>query len=84
MKKLRTVRGILSVSLSMLVSMLFVYGTAQGATTISSNISTGGTLAVTGASTLTGDVTASADLTVTSGARIGTGSTGDHLTALAG
>ncbi|MEK9170539.1 MAG: hypothetical protein AAB674_02735, partial [Patescibacteria group bacterium] len=39
---------------SVVVSLLVVWGAVSGATTISSNITTGGTLDVTGASTLTG------------------------------
>ncbi|MDP3989092.1 MAG: hypothetical protein Q8P93_02565 [bacterium] len=60
-----------------------------GASTLTGNVTAEGTLAVTGASTLTGAVTTVAaatvgtDLTVTSGARVGTGSTGGHITALA-
>lgn len=41
-------------TIAVVAGVLFVVGTATAATTISTNISTGGTLAVTGASTLTG------------------------------
>jgi len=46
-----------AMALAIIVGVLFVVGSVQAATTISSNISTGGTLSVTGASTLSGDVT---------------------------
>ena len=68
---------------------VFVFAVTFAATTISTSINTGGTLTVTDTSTLTGAVTTGAaatvgtDLTVTSGARIGTGSLGGHITALA-
>ncbi len=64
-------------------------GGSVWATSIGTDLTVSGTATVDGASTLTGAVTASAavtvgtDLTVTSGARVGTGSTADHLTALA-
>ncbi len=85
----------------------FVVAGVVSATTIGTNVSTAGTLEVTGVSTLTGAVTAGGaltvtgvstltgavttaaattvgtDLTVTSGARVGTGSDGGHITALA-
>jgi len=47
------------------LSVLLLASPAFAATTISDNISTGGTLAVTGASTLTGNVTAEGTLAVT-------------------
>ena len=47
----------LVVSLSVVLSLLVVWAAASGATTISTNISTGGTLTVSDASTLTGLVT---------------------------
>ena len=65
------------------LAIAFVALSASAASTISTNITTNGTLTVDGASTLTGNVTAGADLTVTSGARVGTGSTGTNITALA-
>lgn len=43
-----------SVIISVLVSFLFVSMSVYGATTVSTNLSTGGTLSVTGLSTLTG------------------------------
>ncbi len=51
--------------ISIILSVLFVVTVVQAATTISTNISTGGTLSVTGASTLTGNVTAAGTLAVT-------------------
>src|SRR3989344_506701 len=56
----------LTVVASGLVSVLFVAGIAYSATTIDTNINTGGTLTVSGASTLTGNVTMSGTLGVTS------------------
>ncbi len=47
-------RSVLLVGLSVLCAVLFVAMTAWASTTISTDISTGGTLSVTGASTLTG------------------------------
>jgi len=55
---------ILSVVLAVVFGVLFVTLVANAVTTISTNIVTGGTLAVTGASTLTGNVTAEGTLTV--------------------
>lgn len=46
--------ALLKMTIAVVAGVLFVVGTATAATTISTNISTGGTLAVTGASTLTG------------------------------
>ena len=77
------------IALSVFVSFVFVFAVTYAATTISTNISTGGTLTVDTTSTLTGAVATGAaatigtDLTVTSGARVGTGSLGGHITALA-
>ena len=71
-------------ALAVALSVFLVVAIVEAATTISTNIVTGGTLQVDTTSTLTGDVTAGADLIVTSGARVGTGSDGTHLTALAG
>lgn len=51
--------------------------------TVTNALSVTGTSALTGAVTTTGAATVGTDLTVTSGARVGTGSTGTHLTALA-
>jgi len=65
------------------LALAFVALSASAASTISTNITTNGSLTVDTTSTLTGNVTAGADLTVTSGARIGTGSTGTNITALA-
>jgi hypothetical protein len=56
MRKLRN-RNFLSVFLSVVVSFVFVAVVASAATTISTNINTGGTLTVSGASTLNGSVT---------------------------
>src|SRR5579864_8456819 len=49
---------------SIILSVLVVSAIASAATTISTNISTGGTLAVTGASTLTGGFLSTASSTV--------------------
>jgi len=46
--------ALLRMTIAVVAGVLLVVGTAGAATTISTNISTGGTLAVTGASTLTG------------------------------
>ncbi|MDO8594718.1 MAG: hypothetical protein Q7R93_04375 [bacterium] len=45
-------KGVVSVTLSVICSVLFITIVAEGATTISTNISTGGSLTVTGATTL--------------------------------
>lgn len=55
----------LSIVLSVVFSFLFVFVGVNAATTISTNIVTGGTLTVTGASTLTGAATLSSTLGVT-------------------
>ncbi len=60
-----TSRGPVSVTLAVVLSVLVVTATVGAATTISTNINTGGTLVVTGASTLTGNVAAEGTLTVT-------------------
>lgn len=53
-------------AVALVVMFVFAFvSVVQAATTISTNISTGGTLAVTGASTLTGAVTMSSTLAVT-------------------
>lgn len=57
-----------TVALSLVFSLLFIAVSVGAATTISTSITTGGTLSVTGASTLTGNVTASGDLAVTGNA----------------
>lgn len=57
--------GPVSTILSVTLSVLFVVTAVQAATTISTNISTDGTLSVTGASTLTGNITAAGTLGVT-------------------
>ncbi|MCK4386713.1 MAG: hypothetical protein KAV41_01350 [Candidatus Pacebacteria bacterium] len=67
-KKFFTNKGPVSVVLAVVLSVLFVVGIVEAATTISANINTAGTLTVTGTSTLTGAVTATAG--VTSGANI--------------
>src|SRR3989338_3645732 len=53
------------VALSVFVSFVFVFAVTYAATTISTNISTGGTLTVSDTSTLTGAVTMSSTLGVT-------------------
>ena len=55
----------LLISLVVIFALSMAVTNAMAATTISTNISTGGTLAVTGASTLTGNVTAAGTLAVT-------------------
>lgn len=45
-------KGVIPVTLSVVFSVFFVVAVVQGATTISTNVSTGGTLAVTGLSSL--------------------------------
>src|SRR3989338_2640445 len=71
------------VALSVFVSFVFVFAVTYAATTISTSISTGGTLTVNDTSTLTGAVTLGTDLTVTSGTRVGADASGGHITALA-
>ena len=61
-------RGPVSVASSVILSVLFVTGLVSAATTISTNISTAGTLTVDTTSTLTGLVTTTAG--ITSGADI--------------
>ncbi len=75
-------RGPVSVGLAVIVSVLFVTGIVNAATTISTNINTGGTLTVTGASTL-GTVTATSinGNTITTGTGVLTLATGKTLTA---
>ena len=68
---------------SVFVSFVFVFAVTYAATTISTSISTGGTLTVSDTSTLTGAVTLGTDLTVTSGTRVGADASGGHITALA-
>ncbi|MBI2047688.1 MAG: hypothetical protein HYT27_00970 [Parcubacteria group bacterium] len=63
--KLLTNRNFYSVALAVVVSFVLVAIMVSAATTISTNISTGGTLSVTGNSTLTGDVFATSTLAVT-------------------
>lgn len=70
-------KGPLSVFLSVVCSVLLVVAVAEAATTISTNINTGGTLTVTGASSLTGVV----DLYGTK-MNLGTGSATTTLTAI--
>ncbi len=55
-----------SVIISVVISFLFVSMGVYGATTVSTNLSTGGTLAVTGLSTLTGGFISAASSTVSS------------------
>ena len=71
------------IALSVFVSFVFVFAVTYAATTISTSISTGGTLTVNDTSTLTGAVTLGTDLTVTSGTRVGADASGGHITALA-
>ena len=76
-------QNVYTTALAVGLALAFVALSASAASTISTNITTNGSLTVDTTSTLTGNVTAGADLTVTSGARIGTGSTGTNITALA-
>lgn len=55
----------LSVLLSVTVSVFSVAAIGYAATTISTNVNTGGTLTVTGTSTLTGDISAAGNLALT-------------------
>ena len=71
------------IALSVFVSFVFVFAVTYAATTISTSISTGGTLTVSDTSSLTGAVTLGTDLTVTSGTRVGADASGGHITALA-
>src|SRR3989338_7270537 len=71
------------IALSVFVSFVFVFAVTYAATTISTSISTGGTLTVNDISTLTGAVTLGTDLTVTSGTRVGADASGGHISALA-
>ena len=65
MKNLHSKKGLLfNALLSSALTALFVTATVSAATTISTNINTGGTLTVTGASTLTGAVTTAGDVTL--------------------
>lgn len=54
-----------AVLLSVVVTVFMVFSLVSGATTISTNINTAGTLTVSGASTLTGTVSAGGALSVT-------------------
>ena len=65
MKKLIKSKSFLPVMLSVILTFVFAVVVVNAATTISTNISTAGTLTVTGASTLTGAVAASSTLQVT-------------------
>lgn len=58
-------RGPVSVTLAVVLSVLFVTGLVNAATTISTNISTAGTLTVDTTSTLTGAVAMGSTLSVT-------------------
>src|SRR3989344_1227395 len=57
-----------AVVLAVLLSLLVVWSVTSGATTISANIATGGTLTVSGASSLSGAINASSTLQVTGNA----------------
>jgi len=72
-------RGSAPVALALVLSLL-AWSNASAATTISTNISTEGTLAVTGASTLTGAVSASSTLMLTGAlSTYGAGTFGDAV-----
>lgn len=64
-KNLFTFRDFQSVAFSVIVAVFTVVFSVSAATTISTNINTGGTLTVSGASTLTGAVDMASTLTVT-------------------
>lgn len=57
--------GVVQITVAVAASMLLVVMTVNASTTISTDISTGGALSVTGASTLTGAVSAASTLAVT-------------------
>lgn len=61
-------RTTVSVTASVVISVFFVFLTVYSASTIGTNVSTGGTLSVSGVSTLTGNVAASGTLQVTGAA----------------
>lgn len=63
-------RGFYSVALSVMLSVIFVATAVSAATTIDSNINTGGTLSVTGATTLSSTVTISGALTANAAATL--------------
>ncbi|MBI4130669.1 hypothetical protein HY468_05100 [Candidatus Roizmanbacteria bacterium] len=65
MGNLLTNRNFYSVALAVVISFAFVAVMVNGASTISSNISTDGTFTVTGDSTFTGDVFATSTMAVT-------------------
>ena len=71
-----------AVVLAVLLSLLVVWSITSGATTISANIDTGGTLTVSGASSLSGAINASSTLQVTGNAifynYVGIGTTSPH------
>lgn len=76
-KKVTRVRSIYPIILAIFLGMALAVGGSVWATSIGTNVSVSGTLDATGNTSL------NADLTVSSGARVGTGSTAGHLTALA-
>jgi hypothetical protein len=76
---MRNKRQYLSIVLNVLISVFLVAGAVWAATTIGSNISTGGTLSVTGASTLTGNVSMSGTLSVTGATSLSTASTTGYI-----
>ena len=80
-KKFTKSKLILQVSISTIITALVVVGIVSAATTIGTNISTGGTLSVTGASTLTGNTAVSGTLGVTGATTLNGNSTfGDAST----
>ena len=64
--KIRAGRNYAAVLISSALSFFFVFLTVYSASTIGNNISTGGTLSVTGASTLTGNVSAAGAIAASS------------------
>lgn len=77
-------RGVFVVIFSAILSVTLLAAIVQGATTISTNIQTDGTLSVTGASTLTGAATLSSTISVTGLATLLGGATTTTLTLLNG
>jgi len=65
MKKFIKSKLVLQIAIASLVATFATAGIVGATTTIGANISTGGTLEVTGATTLTGNVTAAGTLSVT-------------------
>lgn len=76
-------KSVISIVIFIMGGILLAWSVSLAASTIGSNITTAGTLTVSGAASLQAAATVGTDLTVTSGTRIGTGSTPDAFTVLA-